>query len=138
MDAGKAAKLRQLIERAKRNLTSRYDLTHAAMRGEFMSAIYSSVVPSAQAQSNIDRSLLAIGREAAETERQIARLMTFEISEIVDWIETPEQSANLLTFERDVVRQISRDANAVSSLFRQVQTSINALTRDKHLSAKAG
>ncbi|MCK5643217.1 MAG: hypothetical protein KAJ19_20580 [Gammaproteobacteria bacterium] len=137
MDAGKATKLRQIIERAKRDLISRYDLTHAAMRGEFMSAIYSPSVPSAKAQGDLDRRLDIIGSEAARTERNMATSVTEEINEVVDWIKTPEAVANLFAFKHDIVSQIGRDARAISSLFRQVQTSLNALTRDKHLSAKA-
>lgn len=137
MDAGKAAKLRQIIERAKRDLVSRYSLVHSAMRGEFMSAIYSGNVPSAKAQSDINRRLAKIGGEAANMERQIANAITEEIHDVVQWVETPEMIVALLTFQNDVIRQIRRDANAISSLFRNVQTSINALTRDRHLLAKA-
>ena len=137
MDAGKAAKLRQIIERAKRDLIGRYSLIHAAMRGEFMSAIYSPGVPSARAQNNLDRRLSTLGDDSARTEREIARSVTEEIYAVVDWVETPAMVENLSVFQADIVRQISRDARAVSSLFRQVQTTLNALTRDKYFSAKA-
>lgn len=137
MDAEKAARLRQIIKRAKRDLISRYDLIHSAMRGEFMSAIYSPHIPSSKAQNDIDRRLSSIGNEAAKTERKIANSVTEEIHDVVQWVETPEMIVSLLTFQNDIVRQISRDAKAISSLFRQVQTSLNALARDKHLSAKA-
>ena len=137
MDAGKAAKLRQIIERAKRELTGRYSLIHAAMRGEFMSAIYSPSVPSAKAQNDLDRRLSTLGGDAARTEREAARSVTEEIHAVVGWVETPGMVENLSVFQADIVRQIGRDARAVSSLFRKVQTTINALTKDKHFSAKA-
>ena len=137
MDAGKAAKLRQIIERAKRDLVNRYDLIHSAMRGEFMSAIYSPRVPSARAQRDIDRRLSTLGGEAARTEREISRSVTEEIHAVVGWVETPETVSNLFIFQADIVRQIRRDAKTVSSLFRQIQTTINTLTKDKYVSAKA-
>lgn len=137
MGAEKAAILRQIIERAKRGLASRYDLVHSAMRGDFMSAIYSQHVPSAKAQNDIDSRLSAIGSESAKTERQIANLVTKEIQDVVQWVETPGMVKNLFDFRNDIVRQISRDAAAISSLFRQVQTSLNALDKSKHLLAKA-
>ncbi len=137
MDAEKAAKLRQIIERAKGDLTSRHNLIHAAMRGEFMSAIYSAGVPSSRSQNSIDRKLSDIGNEAAKVEREIAKSVTQELYAVVDWVETPKMVENLFTFQRDVVRQIGREARAVSSLFSKVQININALTKDKHLSAKS-
>lgn len=137
MDAEKAARLRQIIEGAKKEIIGRYDLIHSAMRGEFMSAIYSRSVPSAKAQNDIDRRLFNIGSEAAKTERQIATLVTERIHDVVRWVETPEMIVNLLTFQNDVVRQISKDAKSISRLFRQVQVSLNDLDRNKHLSAKA-
>lgn len=137
MDAGKAAKLRQIIERAKRDIISRYDLIHAAMRGEFMSAIYSPSVPSVKAQHNIDRRLSTLGGEAVRTEREIAKAVYEEIHAVVGWVESPKMVADLFVFQADLVLQIRRDAKAISSLFRQVQTTVNALSRDKHVSAKA-
>jgi len=137
MDAEKAVRLRQIIERAKRDLIGRYDAIHAAMRGEFMSAVYSPAVPSSKAQSQLDRKLSTVGGEAARTERSIAKSITQEIKGVVGWIETPEMVANLYDFQIEIVRQISRDSQAVSSLFRQVQTVINTLPKDKHVSAKA-
>jgi len=137
MDAGKAAKLRQIIERAKRGLISRYDLIHAAMRGEFMSAIYFPYVPSSKAQNDLDRRLSVLGVESSRTEREVANSVTEEIHSVVDWVKTPEMVAGLFTFQGDIVRQIRRDAKAISSLFRKVQTTLDILSKDKHLSAKA-
>ena len=137
MDAGKAAKLRQIIERAKRDLIGRYSLVQAAMRGEFMSAIYSPSVPSAKAQNDLDRRLSTLGGDAARTERKVSKSVYEEIHAVVGWIETPAMVENLSVFQTDIVRQISRDARAVSSLFRKVQTTLNALTKDKYFSAKA-
>jgi len=137
MDAEQAATLRQIIEKAKRELISRYDLIHSAMRGEFMSAIYSAQVPSTKAQITVDRRLFDIGREASKTERQIVTSISEEIHRVAQGVETPEMIVSLLTFQNDIVRQVSRDARAVSRLFRQVQVSLDSLSRDKHLPAKA-
>lgn len=137
MDAEKAAKLRQIIERAKRDLIGRYSLIQAAMRGEFMSAIYSPSVPNPKAKRDLDRRLSTLGSDAARMERATAHSVTEEIHAVFGWVKTPEMVENLFVFQADIVRQISRDAKAVSSLFSKVQTALHALARDKYFSAKA-
>ncbi len=137
MDAERSSLVRHIIELAKDGLANRSALTHAAMRAEYMSAIYSAEMPSSMSQIRLDRVLSNIGKAAADTERQIANKTTNEIFDMVGEVETPNMVSDLLTFQNDVAKQVSRDAQAISSLFQQVQVSVNRLTTTDRVLAKA-
>jgi len=120
-----ATKLRWIIEQAKIDLKNRYDLNIAAMRGAFIAILYSKSVPSIKAQYEFDEQLVVIGSNAANTERQIALKIADEIfSAVKGASETSKMSDNLLAFQRDIVKQLSRDAKTFREIFRKSQLAI--------------
>lgn len=138
MSMEQATRLRLIIERAKRGLSGRHDLVHAAMRAEFMSAVYSKDLPSAKAKISLDNALHKIGNQAAIIEEILSRQTAIEILNAVHPILKPEWfNASVSKFQKDVASQIGRDARAISVLFGKVQSTIHGLRGDKHLAAKA-
>ena len=134
MDAETAAAVRQIIERAKFELANRFDLLHAAVRGEFMSILYSANLPSSKAQIDLDARLATVGKDAARLERIAARATTQRIYEQAGL--TEDSGKDLIAFFNDIAKQIGRDAGSVSRFFRQVQVSMNQEVESKHAGLK--
>ena len=137
METEKAVLLRQIIESAKAGLISRSVVAQTAMRAEYMAAVSSANVPSTLAHIMLDRAVSRIGNMMAKTERETANRTTAEIFDIVGTAEIPNMQANLLIFKDDIVRQLSRDARSISSIFRQFQMALNTIRPDRHTLAKA-
>lgn len=126
MDAEKAILVRQTIELAKAELVNRSLLVQAAMRAEYMSAMYSPHTPSAISQITLDRELSTVGKSAANTERQIASRVSSEIFDIIGESETPNMMSNLLTYQGEIIRQFGRDANTISTIFQKAQLGLSS------------
>ena len=137
MEHEKAVLLRQIIELSKAGLVSRSVVAQTAMRAEYMAAVSSDNVPSTLAHIMLDKAVSRIGQTAAKTEREIADNTTAQIFDIVGTAEIPNMQADLLVFKNDIVRQLSRDARSISSIFQQFQISLNTVRLDRHALAKA-
>ena len=125
MDAEKALLVRHIIELAKAELVNRNLLVQAAMRAEYMSAIYSPHTPSAISQITLDRKLSAVGKSASNTERQIASRVSSEIFDIIGESETPDMMSNLLNYQGEIIKQLGRDANTISTIFQKTQLGLS-------------
>lgn len=137
MDAERSNLIRTLIETAKDDIINRSLVSQAAMRAEYMAAVSSENTPSTLSHIMLDKALSRIGNSAAKTEREIAQNVTAQIFEISGDSETPNMQKDLLVFQTDLVKQLSRDARAISSLFRQFQVSLNTMKSNNHPLAKA-
>lgn len=137
MDAESALEVRQIIESAKGELVNRSLLVQTAMRAEYMSAIYSPHTPSTISQITLDRELVVIGRSAANTEKQIAQSVTDQIFRVVGASEIPDMAANLLVFQNDIARQLSRDASSIRRIFQKAQLGLANSNHGSQVTAKA-